>query len=75
MGSSYCLSGEALAEDFGVLMDEQVLDGIRIAFPGGRRRERAAVGWMSYPVSCPTNAFKQLVTYRPRRGTDQRDET
>ena len=32
VGSTHRFSGETLAKDFGVLVDEQVLDGIGIAF-------------------------------------------
>ena len=36
---SHSLSRETLAKYFGVLVDEEVLDGILIALSGGRLRE------------------------------------
>jgi hypothetical protein len=39
---SHSLSREPLAKYFGVLVDEEVLDGILVTLSGGRLRERPA---------------------------------
>ena len=46
LGATTCrLAREALAKDLGVLVDEEVPDGILVAATGGRLGERPAPSW------------------------------